>query len=57
MLDEFGNMGVRNSLVERVPLGEESDPIEIARLVLFLASEDSRHATGAEFVLDGGMTA
>jgi NAD(P)-dependent dehydrogenase (short-subunit alcohol dehydrogenase family) len=40
-----------------VPLGEASDPQEIANGVLFLASDASRHMTGAELVIDGGMTA
>ena len=57
MLDEFPNPGTRDNLVNLVPLGEESGPEEIAKLVLFLACEDSRHSTGAEFVIDGGMTA
>lgn len=29
---------------------------EVARLVLFLAGEDSTFVTGAEFTIDGGMT-
>jgi 3alpha(or 20beta)-hydroxysteroid dehydrogenase len=57
MLDEFGSSAVRAQLLERIPLGEESGPEEIAKMVLFLASDDSRHATGQEFVIDGGMTA
>jgi NAD(P)-dependent dehydrogenase (short-subunit alcohol dehydrogenase family) len=40
-----------------VPLGVASDPQEIANGVLFLASDASRHMTGAELVIDGGMTA
>jgi 3alpha(or 20beta)-hydroxysteroid dehydrogenase len=40
-----------------VPIGEESGPEEVAKLVLYLASDDSRHSTGAEFVVDGGMMA
>ena len=39
-----------------VPLGEPADPEEIANGVLFLASDASRHMTGSELVIDGGMT-
>ena len=40
-----------------VPIGKASAPQEIANGVLFLASDASHHMTGAEFVIDGGMTA
>ncbi|MEN9315519.1 MAG: Cyclopentanol dehydrogenase [Pseudomonadota bacterium] len=40
-----------------VPLGQPADPVEIANGVLFLASDASRHMTGSELVIDGGMTA
>jgi len=40
----------------RVPLGRSGVPMDVARLALFLASEESSYATGAEFVLDGGWT-
>jgi len=32
-------------------------PAEVARTILFLASDESAFTTGAEFVVDGGMTA
>jgi len=57
MLDEFDKVGGREAIRRSVPIGEESGPEEVAKLALFLASEDSRHSTGAEFVVDGGMTA
>jgi 3(or 17)beta-hydroxysteroid dehydrogenase len=39
------------------PLGRIAQPIEIARTILFLASDESPFTTGAEFVVDGGLTA
>lgn len=39
----------------KVPLKKFGSPEEIARAVLFLASEESSFTTGAEFVVDGGF--
>ena len=51
MLDEFGPL--RDKLVEKVPLGRMADATEVARLVLFLASDDAGYCSGHEFVVDG----
>jgi NAD(P)-dependent dehydrogenase (short-subunit alcohol dehydrogenase family) len=40
-----------------VPMGREGTAEEVAKLVLFLSSDDSSYCTGAEFIVDGGMTA
>lgn len=40
----------------RVPLGVKGQPADIANVVAFLASDDSRYMTGEELVVDGGMT-
>jgi NAD(P)-dependent dehydrogenase (short-subunit alcohol dehydrogenase family) len=40
-----------------VPIGRNGEPQDIAAGVLWLASDESRYVTGAEFVIDGGMTA
>ncbi|WJD97788.1 SDR family NAD(P)-dependent oxidoreductase [Streptomyces antimycoticus] len=37
-----------------VPLGRIGRPEEVARLALFLSSEDSSYVTGQPFVIDGG---
>jgi len=46
-----------DAMTAAVPLGLYASADEVARLALWLASDDSAYATGAEFVLDGGMTA
>jgi NAD(P)-dependent dehydrogenase (short-subunit alcohol dehydrogenase family) len=44
------------SRVERIPLGFAGDGRDTANAVLFLASDEARFITGAEIVVDGGMT-
>ena len=39
-----------------VPLGVKGLPADIANGVLWLASEESRYVTGAELVIDGGLS-
>jgi NAD(P)-dependent dehydrogenase (short-subunit alcohol dehydrogenase family) len=41
----------------RAPIGVKGLPVDIAQAVLWLASEESRYVTGAELVVDGGLTA
>jgi 3(or 17)beta-hydroxysteroid dehydrogenase len=40
-----------------VPMGRIGQPEEIAKPILFLASDDASFITGAELVVDGGFTA
>ncbi len=40
-----------------IPLRRISEPIEVSHLVVFLASDEASFVTGAEYVVDGGMTA
>jgi 3(or 17)beta-hydroxysteroid dehydrogenase len=42
--------------VKGVPLGELGSVQDIAYAVLFLASDESRHITASEIVIDGGLT-
>ena len=41
----------------QTPMGHFGQPIDIANGCLYLASDESRWMTGAELVIDGGMTA
>lgn len=44
------------SRVARIPLGFAGDGRDTAAAVVFLASDEARFITGAEIVVDGGMT-
>jgi 3(or 17)beta-hydroxysteroid dehydrogenase len=45
-----------DALGQNVPLKRYAEPEEIARAILYLASDDSAYITGTELVIDGGWT-
>jgi NAD(P)-dependent dehydrogenase (short-subunit alcohol dehydrogenase family) len=51
------NPAILDALVAETAMRRLGEPEEIARAILFFASEDSRYCTGSELVVDGGMTA
>lgn len=53
--DEGQIQQIRTSIESSVPLGRMGSPEEVAKAVLFLASDDSSFITGIELFIDGGM--
>lgn len=47
---------LESALAGAVPLKRIAEPEDIARAVLFLASDEARYVTATEIVVDGGMT-
>ncbi len=47
----------RGQLARDIPLGRLGEPAEVAELCVYLLSDESRFVTGAEFIIDGGLTA
>ncbi|WP_206244981.1 SDR family NAD(P)-dependent oxidoreductase [Novosphingobium terrae] len=53
--DEAQQQGLLDYLASRIPLGRVGEPEEIAKAVLFLASDDASFVNGAELFADGGQ--
>jgi NAD(P)-dependent dehydrogenase (short-subunit alcohol dehydrogenase family) len=46
----------KDRFAARIPLRRVGSPADIAAVVAFLASDDARHLTGTEVLVDGGQT-
>lgn len=61
ILDQIGSRftpeEIRAKMARQVPMGRIGKPEEVAHAVLYLASDESAFMTGAEMVLDGGISA
>ena len=47
---------IKGDIESDIPLGRYAQPEEIAKLMLFLASEDSSFITGSVYMADGGSS-
>lgn len=56
-LDDEGAKKHREFVLSTVPLHRFGEPDDIARVVLYLASEEANFVTGAGFTVDGGVLA
>lgn len=45
------------AFAKHIPMRRIAQPEEVTSVVLYLASDDASYSTGAEFVVDGGITA
>jgi 3-oxoacyl-[acyl-carrier protein] reductase len=46
---------LKKAMLERIPLNKFGEPIDVAYIALFLASEESQYITGCTIQVDGGM--
>jgi 3-oxoacyl-[acyl-carrier protein] reductase len=51
----YKETGQQEWISKNIPMGRMGDPIDMARIIAFLASPDSAYITGERFYVDGGL--
>lgn len=49
--------GMKAQMTANIPMGRYAEPYDIAKVMLFLASDDSEFVTGSVYLADGGSSA
>lgn len=57
LIGERDEAAMLGELVRQVPLGRLGEAEDVAKAIVYLASDESRFMTGAEIKLDGGISA
>ena len=57
MVVQADTKAVVEEFAKHIPLKRIAQPEEVSSLVVYLASDESSYSTGAEFIVDGGITA
>jgi len=57
VLPGFNEEDARKDAANKIPLGRPGVPLDIARLAVFLCSDDAAYIVGQTIVADGGTTA
>ncbi len=57
VMELFSDPQVKKEWIAATPLGRFGKPEEIAKLALYLASDDAGYVTGTEILIDGGFCA
>jgi len=53
----YANPELAREFLAETPLARFAKPVEVANVILFLASEEASYITGGEIIVDGGLTA
>lgn len=61
MFNRFGlpdemEAAIKQTIIDKSPIKRFGSPAEVAKVALFLASDDASYVTGDEIVVDGGMS-
>jgi len=60
LVRQLGSNNAKELIAKRdaqVPMGKMGDAWDVAHAILFLVSDEARHITGTEIIVDGGISA